>query len=79
MHSHFILTLSSHKHPLRLSYSTQWTDPAQSSTVVVVIVAVVIQATLLLHGVHFDHKSAVKFQLQCECEARGEKPKKFIQ
>ena len=39
-------TLSSHKHPFRLSYSIQWTGPAQSSTVVV-IVAIVVQVSLL--------------------------------
>ena len=46
MHSHFIIILSSHKlpidTPLGLSYSIQWTDPAQFSTVVVVVVAVVV-------------------------------------
>ena len=46
MHTHFIQTLSSHKYhidtPLGLSYSIQWTDPAQFSKVVVVVVAVVV-------------------------------------
>ncbi len=46
MHSHFIHILSSHKlpidTPLGLSYSIQWTDPAQFSAVVAVVVAVVV-------------------------------------